>query len=249
MRWLRKAEGNAVVRALDEHVIKPASDDVRTRRLTLEAIEVTAAQFPDLHAVVVLCARILHLQKPPRVFVSNDTKTSTVTENYSEPVIVLHASILDRFREPEELRFLIGRELGHMKAGHTRWNTLVRRVKSLADQLSIFGDTDTCLPLLPLLQWARQAEMTADNAGLICAQDQQAAERVLMRLATGVDDSAGTRLNVNAYLLQGEAEKLSGLSEFALLWREWSRPVPFGPHRIRQLREYHDSIRYNSLWE
>jgi Zn-dependent protease with chaperone function len=249
MVLLRKAENTSAMKVLDEHVIKPVFDDVKTRRLTLECVEVTADQFSDLHSTVIVCSRILHLQKPPRVFVSNFTESSTLTENYSEPVIVLHASVLDRFRDPAERRFLVGRELGHVKAGHTRCNTLVRRMKSLADRLSVFGNVDSCSPLLPVLQWARQSEMTADNAGLICAQDQQTAERVLMRLATGVDDPAGTPPNVNAYMRQGDEARLSGLSEFALLWREWNRPVPFGPHRIRQLRDYYDSIRYTSLWK
>lgn len=248
MVLLRRAEHTPTMKVVDEHVIKPVSDDVRTRRLTLECVEVTADQFADLHSTVVVCTRILHLQKPPRVFLSNFTESSTATENYSEPVIVLHVSVLDRFRDPVEQRFLVGRELGHMKAGHTRWNTLGRRLKSLADRLSVFGNVDCRLPLLPVLQWARQSEMTADNAGLICAQDQKVAERVLMRLATGVDDVAGTPMNVGAYLRQGEAEKLSGLSEVALLWRGWKGPVPFAPNRIRQLREYHDSARYKAIW-
>ena len=249
MAWLRKAEANPVVKAMDEHVIKPASDDVRTRRLTLEGIEVNAEQFPDLHTAMVICARILHLEKPPRVFVSDQTESSTVTENYTEPVVVLHASVLNRFREPAELRFLVGRELGHMKAVHTRWNTMVRRMKSLADKLSFIGSTDACLPLLPLLRWTREAEMTADNAGLICAQDQQAAERVLVRLATGVDDSVEAHLNVDAYLRQVDTEKLSNVSELALLWREWNRPAPFAPNRIQQIRQYARSARYKGLWE
>jgi Zn-dependent protease with chaperone function len=249
MVWLRRVEESAAFRALDGHLIKPASDDVRTRRLSLEAVEVTVDQFPDLHGAVVVCSRILHLGQPPRVFVSDQTEFLAVTENYSEPVIILHTSVLDRFRQPAELRFVVGRELGHIKAGHTRWNTLVRRMKCLADKLSVFGNVDSSLPLVPVLQWARQSEMTADNAGLICAQDKNAGERVLMRLATRVEDPAGNPLNVNAYLRQGDAEKLSGLSEVALLWWEWNRPVPFAPNRIKQLRDYSNSERYKALWE
>jgi Zn-dependent protease with chaperone function len=188
------------------------------------------------------------LEKTPRVFLSEHAQFSTVTENYSEPVIILKACILDRFREPAELRFIIGRELGHVKTGHTRWNTLVRWMKSFADRLSIFGETDTCLPLLPLLRWGREAEMTADNAGVICAQDQQAAERVVVRLATGVDEHAG-HIDVDAFLQQSNTEKLSGFSEFALLWQEWNRPTPFAPSRIRQFRQFRESSRYKALWD
>lgn len=61
MVWLRKAEVTSAMKALDEHVIKPAFDDVKTRRLTLECVEVTADQFADLHSIVIVCSRILHL--------------------------------------------------------------------------------------------------------------------------------------------------------------------------------------------
>ena len=150
MAWLEKVDQSAFIKEIDSYLLRPLSDDVRTRMLALEGVEVTSKQFAELHVLVTDCARILHLEKVPRVFLAERTQFPGVTENYSEPVVILQSSILDCFKEPAELRFIIGRELGHVKAGHTRWHTLVRRTKTIADKLSFLGDTTVCLPLLPL---------------------------------------------------------------------------------------------------
>jgi Zn-dependent protease with chaperone function len=147
MEWLEKADQNYFTKEVDAFLVQPLSDDVRTRMLTLEGVEVTSGQFAELHALVTHCARILHLEKVPRVFVTERTQFPAVVENYSEPVVILQSSILDCFKQPTELRFLIGRELGHVKAGHTRWHTLVRRTKTFADRFSFLGDATTCAPL------------------------------------------------------------------------------------------------------
>lgn len=249
MAWLEKADQSAFIKEIDSYLVRPLSDDVRTRMLALEGVEVTSEQFAKLHVLVPDCARILHLEKVPRVFLAERTPFPAVTENYSEPVVILQSGILDYFKEPAELRFLIGRELGHVKAGHTRWHTLVRRTKTFADRFSLLGDATTCAPLLPLLRWTRECETTADNAGLICAQNLKAAERVLIRVATGIDDKSAARINIDAFLRQSERAQMSDISEFLVLWRQWNKPAPFAPSRIRQLRQYHESARCRALWE
>jgi Zn-dependent protease with chaperone function len=247
MQWLSTAEDNSFFKVADEHLVKPMSDDVRTRMLTIQGIEVTREQFPELHSVIETCARILHLDKTPRVFVSESARLPITTENYTDPIVIIQPGTLDRFKEPVELRFLIGREFGHAKAGHTRWRMLVKQMNAITDKLNFLGDANIS-PLLPILRWARASEMTADNAGLLCAQDEKACERVMLRLATGVDDSEMGKLNGEAYLRQCKTDHLSDFSEAVILWREWNRPTPFAPARIRQLRQYCESERYQAIW-
>jgi Zn-dependent protease with chaperone function len=168
MQWLSKAENNPFFKVADKHLVKPMSDDVRTRMLTIQGIEVTREQFPELHSVIETCARILHLEKMPRLFVSESARLPITTENYADPVVIIQPGTLDRLKEPVELRFLIGREFGHAKASHTRWLMLVKQMNTITDKLNFLGDANIS-PLLPILRWARESEMTADNAGL-CAR-------------------------------------------------------------------------------
>lgn len=246
---LKELEKSTITKALDEHFVKPFLDDVQTRTMTVDGLEVTPTQFLSLNAIVMDCARVLHIEKPPRIFVVERPGLLLAVENFSEPVILVHTSILRRFKNPAELRFLIGRELGHFQAGHTRWQTLVRKAQACLERADFMRTGVTRVALLPVFQWVREAEMTADNAGLVCAQDIQAAERAIVRLATGIDDFSLKEINVDGYLQQTGTQSFSDFSDFALLWKEFNRPIPFGPVRIKQLREFFASFNYRRLWD
>lgn len=249
MPFLRNLEQTKTTKAIDAHFIKPFVDDLSSRMVEVEGVEVTKDQFPQLNATIETCARILHLGRIPRVFVSEHTKLPIATINYSDPVVVIESGLLNRFRDPDELRFLIGREFGHIQAGHARWLTCVRQAKSFAVKMSSLTGTRASTTLLPLLHWARGCEMTADNAGCLCAQNPKAVESVLVRLATGIDDPPEGVLNVDGYLRQSEETDLSRTSGAVLFYKALSDPIPFAPERIRQLRRYQSSERYHHIWE
>lgn len=252
MIWFQKVDQNQITKVVDAHLLKPLVQDLSTRQVAMEGIEVTEGQCPQLNAAIDTCVRILHSRKKPRVFLSAQAKAPICTLNASEPIIVIDSSICSRFRDPAELRFLIGRELGHIQAGHVRWLSLVRVAQKLSAKVGSwgsFGMPDGSSVLLPFLQWARASEMSADNAGCICAQDAAAVERALVRLATGVESEPGIDVNADSYLRQVENGDLSKASELVLLFEQLSERVPFAPDRIRQVRQYQLSRRYHQIWK
>lgn len=117
MARLRRVETTEIAGSLDGFLVKPLFDDVNTRSLTVDGLEVTEKQFPSLHAIVMDCSRILHITRTPRVFVSERPDLLIAVENFSEPVIVIQSSVLWRYQDEREQRFLIGREFGHIMAG------------------------------------------------------------------------------------------------------------------------------------
>lgn len=250
MAWLQKVERNPASQSIDRHFLKPVLDDSNTRDLQVEGIEVTREQFPELKEIIDTCAQILHVGHIPRAFVSDHASSPIVTENYSDPVLVFQSSLLSRFKfkDSAELRFLVGRELGHMQAGHVRWLAVSRRAKALADRMTFLGEARGGTALLPVLRWMRQCEMTADNAGLVCAQDLHVCEQVLLRLTTGVDEVPQGTLNVDAYLRQNDGKELSKTSAAILLCAALGKPVPFTADRIRQIRRFQASARYQQIW-
>jgi Zn-dependent protease with chaperone function len=247
MARLGPAEAMEFTKQLDSLFVKPFVDDVHTRSLSVDGLEVTRAQFPALHSIILDCGRVLHITQIPRVFVVERTGLLIGLENFSEPVIVIHTSVLRRFKDQGELRFLIGRELGHLRAGHARWQSVLRTIQSGANQVGV--ETPIRFAILPLLNWAREAEKTADNAGLICTQDIKTAERALVRLATGIDDYTLRDISVDDYLKQPDSSRLSDFSRVALIWKEWNRAVPFAGERITELRSFESSDRYRNLWK
>lgn len=244
-------EKTGISRFIDGNILKPYFDDVQTQRLTVTGVELSPDQFPDrqdLNRIVEDCARILEIPKP-RVFVADFPGTNAYVLNLANPVIVLSSSLLRRFDDPVELRFVIGHEMSHIRARHVKWKTVLHAIVESIRNLKPLPNDVAILPFLPLLRWAREAEMTADNAGLICCQDLSAAERTLVRLALNIDKNRIGRINVDAFLQQRKAEDLSKFSEIMLYWRQLLLENPFIPDRIVQLREYHDSRSYRHLWE
>ncbi len=162
---------------------------------------------------------------------------------------MISSSLVRRFDDPVELRFVIGHEMGHIRARHVKWKTILGAIIESARIMGPLPSEAAILPFLPLLKWSREAEMSADNAGLICCQNLRAAEVTLVRLALNIEKGKIGRIDVDEFLRQREAEDLSKFSEMMLLWRQLQREHPFVPDRILQLREYYQSRAYQHIWE
>lgn len=240
-----------ITRLIDAKLLKPFFDDVNTRQLTLEGVELRPDQFPDrqdLHRIVEDCARILGIPKP-RVFITDTGRAHAYAANMTDPVIVISSTLVNVFRDPAELRFVIGHEMGHIKCSHVKWKAVLKGLVESIRRLPAVPDDVALLPYLPLFKWAREAEMSADNAGLICVQDRQAAERALVRLALGLSQDSVGQINVDAFLNQRETEDLSTFSEVIVYWRQMVKEHPFIADRILELRKYEQSRQYQHLWE
>ncbi|MDR3752913.1 MAG: M48 family metallopeptidase [Terracidiphilus sp.] len=176
---------HAVVRNVSDKVGRPWIES------TFNAIKLGPRQFTDVWNLAVLAARILGLPKMPDVYISGDQMWNTYTygtENSS--FIVLGTSHLINFAG-DELLFVLAREMGHCRAGHALWNTVLRFIAgdvSVHTGLLSNGLINAINPTkliqgaidLPLMAWSRQSEITADRAGLMAVGDEALVRRVLL---------------------------------------------------------------------
>jgi Zn-dependent protease with chaperone function len=176
---------HAVVRNVSDKVGRPWIES------TFNAIKLGPRQLPDVWNQAVLAARILGLPKMPDVYISGDQMWNTYTfgtENSS--FIVLGTSHIINFAG-DELLFVLAREMGHCRAGHALWNTVLRFIAgdvSVHSGLLSNGLINAINPTkliqgaidLPLMAWARQSEITADRAGLMAVGDEAMVRRVLL---------------------------------------------------------------------
>jgi Zn-dependent protease with chaperone function len=84
--------------------------------------------------------------------------------------------------------FLLGRELGHIMAGHERYQACAQFTLGTASALSSGTFALARLPFDLLLgarlyAWSRASEYTADRAGYLACQNREAALRALMKLS------------------------------------------------------------------
>ncbi|MFY9748072.1 MAG: M48 family metalloprotease [Acidobacteriaceae bacterium] len=174
-------------------VVRTASDKVGRPWIesTFNGIRLGPRQLPEIWKHAVLAARILGLAKMPDVYVAGDQQWNTYTfGSDTSAFIVLGTALLTNFQH-EELLFLLAREMGHCAAGHALWKTATRFLTggdgTHSGPLSggIMGAISPTKWLegavdIPLMAWQRQAEITADRAGLLAVGNELLARRVLL---------------------------------------------------------------------
>lgn len=241
---LRKLKGFDVL-------LKTMSGVFRERawRLTLlgSAVRVDERQFTRLHRLLAEVGRSLDAADLPEMYVQADPTLNAITVGMDRPIIVLSSGLVHHL-DDDELRFVIGHELGHAISGHAVYRTLLLRLLGLGGLLNAIpgGAIGIRMITVGLLEWSRKAELSADRAGLLAAQDPTAALRTHMKLASG-----GTldELDVTSFLSQGAEYDEGGdvresLIKLSLLQQQ---SHPFAVVRATELRRWIDSGAYTAI--
>jgi Zn-dependent protease with chaperone function len=182
----------------------------RSLRLLFLASSVRASteQFPQLYELLLDGSSILDLPEVPELFISQDPIPNAMTLGSDKPFIVLTTGLVDLMDE-EEIRFIIGHELGHALSGHAVYRTMLMHLMRLASSFGFIplGGWALRAIVAALLEWQRKSELSGDRAGLLCAQDLDVAIRVELKLAGG---SRLDKLDSQAFLAQAREYERSG---------------------------------------
>jgi Zn-dependent protease with chaperone function len=150
------------------------------------AVRCSPEQFPDLYQYMLDGAYILDLPVVPELYVTQDSRVNAMALGTSKPFIVVTSGMVE-LMDPEEIRCVIGHELGHVLSGHALYNTMLYSLLTLARRLALipFAWIGLKAVIWGLEEWHRKAELSCDRAGLLATQDVEAARRVLMKMAGG----------------------------------------------------------------
>ena len=137
------------------------------------AVKLGPEQMPDLYARVQRIAVRLGMEKVPDAYVmqAGGSLNALATKLLGSSFIVLFSDLLDACEDDQEAAdFIIAHELGHLKAGHLRFNWFL-----------ILGQ------LVPFLggAYSRAREYTADRYGFAAVSDRRSAIHGLTVLAAG----------------------------------------------------------------
>ncbi|MBO0805015.1 MAG: M48 family metallopeptidase [Nocardiopsaceae bacterium] len=150
------------------------------------AVKVSDRQFPHIHALVRDGAYVLDLPEVPDVFVIQKPEVQAMAVGRDHPFIVVTTGLVN-LHDAEELRFVIGHELGHILSGHAVYRTMLLWLIQLAGRIAWMpiGVIGIRAIIWGLEEWFRKSELSCDRAGLLAGQDLDAARRALMKLAGG----------------------------------------------------------------
>jgi Zn-dependent protease with chaperone function/type II secretory pathway pseudopilin PulG len=151
-------------------------------------VELSAAQFPDLHAQFTACCDRLQMTKRPQAYILNGNGglNAFATRFLGAQFVVLLSDVVDAMdKHADGVRFYIGHELGHLRMKHLtghffRWPAL-------------------WLPLIGAA-YSRARESTCDRHGLACSGSPEGAARALAALSAGAE--RWQQLDVKDYLRQ-----------------------------------------------
>ena len=163
-------------------------------------------QLPHLHSMLVSHANVLNVPCP-ELFVKQDPTLNAYTFGTNDDAcVVVHSALVDLLDE-QELSFILAHEIGHIKARHVTYGSVLAMfAQGLLGPLArspLQPETVVALLVAPLDAWSREAEQTADQIGVILAEDPGAAVRALMLLAVG-SRALLTQMNIAPYLEQQE---------------------------------------------
>lgn len=168
------------------------------------AVRVSPTQYPRVHRVYLDACRTLDVDPYP-LYVQQGYVLNAFAYGMQQPFIVLNSLTVDAL-DDDELRFVLGHEIGHVLSGHALYLTMM----TVLYRLSLMGFPIVGLAaravLMALMEWHRKAELSCDRAGILAVQDTGPALRTMLRFAGG--DAEQT--NLGDFLAQAEEYRETG---------------------------------------
>ncbi len=135
--------------------------------------------------------RVLDIPSVPDLYVDWEVDTSSiVTVGAERPLVIMSSVLLDGL-EFDELLFVLGHELGHVRSRHVVYSQIASVLPVLGDILKTatfgLGGLLSGGLQLSLNNWLRMSDFSADRAGMLACQDIDAACRGLIKLGGAVE--------------------------------------------------------------
>jgi Zn-dependent protease with chaperone function len=203
----------------------------KTWQLIAQAVEVTPTTFPQLAPIVDELRRRFDLPRS-RVYISRDAPPSGYTIGVREPYAIIFSAIGVGQLTPDEFKFALGRQMGHIKLGHTKMATLLGNA-----QMQLPQPVSFLLKIRKVLfgSYQQAQELSADRIGVVATRDVRPALSTLIKQNLG--SVRGGKVDVKSLASQ-TAELRRGLSGTALRTSQRLAPQPFPLVRLAELTEW-----------
>jgi Zn-dependent protease with chaperone function len=210
-------------------------------------------QYPTLYNILRESSHILDMPEP-ELYITNNPFPNAFAGGVERPYITLRSSIVDTMSD-EQLYHLIGHELGHIKANHVLYFSVASVLLPLLDLLGkrTFGASDvaTYALILALYEWSRQAEFSADRAGLLVSQDLELSQMAMLSLTAG-PNRLREEMSLPAFMDQARAyqdadtlDQLGKVVLFLMMGKTYTHPMPV--HRAQELERWQQSGAYEVI--
>jgi Zn-dependent protease with chaperone function len=249
---LASLEATPGLPALLKTIKKYSFDKVQKITHTGSYLQVGENQYPKLHSIYWECCDVLDFRSVPPLYLMEMYNINAYATCFSSPLIVLGTGAAEALTD-DELAFILGHELGHIKSQHLLYHDLADILSPLG---AIIGDMTLGIGNLvsvglqvALLYWQRMSEFTSDRAGLLACQNVQAAITAVAKMAGFIRSEPG-ELNVEEFMLQ--ARRFIGfdydaLDKIAKYYSVMEKTHPWTVMRAHELDQWITSGQYEAV--
>lgn len=210
-------------------------------------LKVTKESYPKIYEYLEYACKILDVQQVPELYIEWGYNINACTVGSEKPIIVINSGLID-LCDDDEIMFVIGHELGHVKSNHMLYHMMAQVINVVVSMIP-FGDVAS-LPLqYALYYWSRMSEFTADRAGLLCCQNKDAAIRAFMKMA-GMPIKQYGDMHYDTFIQQAKDFKLldyDGMNKVVKLISIADESHPWTVMRAAELLNWIGSGEYQSL--
>lgn len=139
--------------------------------------------YPRFNVILQDCYKTLDVKDIPEVYITNqlkDINALSVGTDKSPIILISQKSVISL--TTGELKFMIGHELGHILQKNLMCHTIKGVLDTLNNKSEVLGPIVSDLVEVPLNQWYRCTEYTADRAGLMCCKDMKDIQQLFAKL-------------------------------------------------------------------
>ena len=251
---LNRLENTRGIDLLTQKVLDHGLEKYLLIKHTGDNIRIDSNNIPEVHALLLEACRILDMHEIPELYIQLEDKITSFTSGEKRRIIVLSSGAIDLLNE-DELLFLLGRELGHIKSNHVLFRMMAESlqvVSQIISDVTLGIGNLVSMPLkIALMHWFRMSEFTADRAGLLTCQDPEVAAQALIKIA-GLPIKYHGRITSDQ--LRKQAHDFDDIQEttFDKLIRfaaSYENSQPFTIIRASQLFKWLDAGSYQMIME
>ena len=206
------------------------------RNLLTTSVRLTSGMAPEIAKMADECIEKLGVELPLELYVYSSPQFNAACFKPEDDrlYVMFSSSLLEGFNS-QELKFVMGHELGHHVYDHHAIPIgYLLRGKSRPDpQLA-----------LELFAWSRYAEVSADRAGAHCAQDMDSVARALFKLSSGLTSKV-VKFSLDDFVAQVDDMQVGDQQPGqSAPQSDWFSTHPFSPLRVKALKLFEQSTVY-----
>lgn len=218
-------------------------------------LKVTERQMPSLYKLMRKACDALDVEEP-LFYLGSIADVNAYTACPDKPIVCIYGGLVDMM-DDDELIFVIGHELAHIKSQHITYQALgailaenlLGAALSLVPGLGALSQPAIYALNYAYYEWSRAAELSSDRGGYLACQNFKASCSALMKLA-GMSQRYVKELNLDEFIAQGKDFQEAGAEAMGKLQKiilSSGRSHPWSVSRVHELVKFDESGLYKEI--